>query len=238
MWHETQGGDVAGWVAKPAPHGPPVTRELRSKDRGVLRQSPGIGPRRRQTTRSPIATGFQPRSTAIRPAIRPRMSIAAIRPLMSRILVLSSMTSSVREAACQATMSMTPRTPPCANETSGTTSQPPRVASHVAAASWSRAWPGSASGRARRPATARTRRNERRAPSRNVGCRRIARCRAGQLRSESRRCAGCRPRCSRPSDEGDGAAEGHEATSQLAGRPSTQSSEDRLFPSYPCRFGR
>lgn len=63
------------------------------------------------TTQSPIATGSHPRSFAIRRATRPRMSIVAIRSLTSTILVLSSITSIVLEAACQATMSMTPRSP-------------------------------------------------------------------------------------------------------------------------------
>jgi len=56
------------------------------------------------TTHSPIASGAQPRSRAIPCARQPRMSIVAIRSLISTILVLSSITSRVPEAACQPTI--------------------------------------------------------------------------------------------------------------------------------------
>lgn len=87
------------------------------------------------TTHSPMAAGSHPRSFAIRRATRPRTSIVAIRSLMSTIRVLSSITSIVREAACQATMSMTPRSRPYENETSGTASQPPTMVSQEIIAS-------------------------------------------------------------------------------------------------------
>jgi hypothetical protein len=56
---------------------------------------------------------------------------------MSTMRVLSSITRSDLDAECQAAMSMTPRSPRAENETSGTTSQPPISAIHLAIASWS-----------------------------------------------------------------------------------------------------
>ncbi len=63
--------------------------------------------------------GNQPRSLAIVAASRRFLSIVPISSLMSTISVLSSITRSVRVGGCQAKMSITPRSPRMANETSG-----------------------------------------------------------------------------------------------------------------------
>ena len=90
-----------------------------------------------------------PRSARPRPARRttreplPRperagrfLSSVPINSLTSTISVLSSMINSVRVAACQARMSITPRSPRTLNETSGAISQPSSVENQRATDSW------------------------------------------------------------------------------------------------------
>jgi hypothetical protein len=75
-----------------------------------------------------MVRGSQPRSRAICRANRRRRSIEPSRSLMSTSSVLSSMTSSEEDSACQQSRSIAPRSPLMEYVTSGATSQPWSVA--------------------------------------------------------------------------------------------------------------
>lgn len=70
--------------------------------------------------------GTQPRSRATFAASRRFRSTVPMSSLTSTMSVFSSITSIVRVAGCQARMSMTPRSPRMANDSSGTRTQPSR----------------------------------------------------------------------------------------------------------------
>ena len=76
------------------------------------------------TTHCATVAGCQPSGAAIVEARRRRLSETARRLPTSASSVLSSTRSKVRDAACQATRSTTPRSSKWLNETSGRTSQP------------------------------------------------------------------------------------------------------------------